>query len=109
MATTVKVLGQLNPSAATLSDLYTVPSLTSTVSSSVVICNRAGTPTSFRLSIRIGGAADSPEQYIYYDRPIGGNDTFTATVGYTLGPADVVSVYAANATLSFNIFGQEKT
>lgn len=109
MGITIKVLGQLNPSAAVLSDLYTVPLNGSAVSSSITICNRSGTPTSFRVSVRVAGAADSPEQYIYYDRPVGGNDTFTATIGPTLGSTDVVSVYATAATLSFQIFGQEKT
>lgn len=107
MTTVLKVLGQLKPLAATLSDLYTVPALKTAVSSSITICNQSGTPTSFRLSVRVAGAADTPKQYVYYDRPIGGNDTFIATVGYTLGAGDIVSVYNANATLSFNLFGQE--
>lgn len=108
MAThTRKVLGQQNPSATTLTTLYTVPSATSTVISSLTICNRSATVTSFRVAIRPAGAAISNEQYLYYDLPIAGNDTFVATLGITLAATDVLSVYTTLATLSFQLFGQE--
>lgn len=109
MGITLKVLGQQNPLATTLTTLYTVPALTSTVASSIVICNRSATPTTFRVAIRPAGAAISNEHYIYYDVTIAGNDTFIATIGITLATTDVVSVYATLATLSFNLFGQENS
>ena len=109
MASTIKVLGQSNPSAATLSTLYTVPAATTAVCSSIVVCNRSNASTSFRVAVRPNGAAISNEHYLYYDVVIAGNDTFVATIGITLGDTDVVSVYATNATLSFNLFGQENT
>ncbi len=109
MAQTLKVLGQQNPTATTLSTLYTVPALTSTVGSSIVICNRSSVATSFRIAIRPLGASISDQHYVYYDVPIAGNDTFIATIGITLATTDVVSVYATAATLSFNLFGTENT
>lgn len=107
MANVIKVLGQLNPSAATLSTLYTVPGSTSTVTSTITVCNRSATPTSFRIAVRPGGAAISNEHYLYYDVVIAGNDTFAATIGMTLAATDVISVYSTLATLSFSLFGQE--
>jgi hypothetical protein len=107
MTTTLKVLGQVAPSAASLTTLYTVPALTSTAVSSITICNRSGTATSFRVAIRPAGAAISNEHYLYYDVTIAGNDTFVATIGVTLATTDVVSVYATLATLSMQIYGQE--
>ena len=107
MANVVKVLGQLAPAATTLSTLYTVPAATSTACSSFTVSNRSSVATSFRLAIRPAGGAISNEMYIYYDIPIPGNDTFIATVGFTLATTDVVSVYATDATLSFQLFGQE--
>jgi uncharacterized protein (UPF0212 family) len=104
---TLKVLGQTDPLAATLTTGYTVPALTSTVISTIVVANRSATPTKFRIAIRPNGAAISNEQYLYYDVDIGANDTFACTFGITLDAADVVSVYATLATLSFNIFGEE--
>ena len=107
MANVIKVLGQSNPTAATLTTLYTVPASTSTACSSFTVSNRSATATAFRLAIRPAGASISDEMYIYYDIPIPGNDTFIATVGFTLAETDVVSVYATLATLSFQLFGQE--
>lgn len=107
MATTPKILGQSNPLAGVLTTLYTVPGSTNLVGSSLVVCNRSGTPTSFRIAIRPAGAAISDEMYLHYDTPIGGNDVYIATIGITLEATDVISVQATDATLSFNGFGQE--
>jgi hypothetical protein len=109
MPTTEKVLGQSNPAATTLTDFYTVPALTRSTNSTITVCNRSATLTTFRVSVAIGGAADTLAQYIFYDLEVAGNDTFAATIGMTLGPADVVRVYATLATLSFNLFGIEIT
>lgn len=108
MASTLKVLGQVKPLAATLTALYTASGVRA-VGSSLTVCNQSGTPTSFRVSVRVAAAADDPKQYIYYDVVLGGNDTFTATIGITLGIGDIVSVYTTTATLSFSLFGQEVT
>lgn len=109
MATVLKVLGQSNPSATTLTTCYTVPASTTAVCSTIVVCNRSSTATSFRVAIRPAGASISNEHYIYYDVAIGGNDTFCATIGITLATTDIVSVYATLATLSFNLYGQENS
>ena len=107
MAVTQKVLGQSIPSATTLTDLYTVPGATQATVSTLTVCNQSATPTSFRVSVAQGGAADDPSQYLYYDVAIPANDTFAATFGITLNSGDVVRVYATLATLSFSLFGVE--
>lgn len=109
MAETYKVLGQSNPTAATLTDIYTVPGSTSAVVSSITVANRSSVATSFRLSVAIAGAADSLEQYTHYDIEIAGNDSQTITIGETLATTDKLRVYATLATLSFNVFGTEIT
>lgn len=109
MATTLKVLGQSKPAATTLTTAYTVPALTTTTVSTITVCNQSATATSFRISVAVAGAADTPSQYLYYDIAISGNDTFAATIGVTLGQNDVIRVYNTLATCSFNIFGVENT
>ena len=109
MAITYKVLGQSNPLAATLTTLYTVPASLEAVCSTIAICNRSATPTTVRVAVRPAGATISDEHYIYYDVGLRGNDTYMATIGLTLEATDVVSVYATDATVSFNLFGQEVT
>ena len=109
MAEAYKILGQSKPSATTLTTAYTVPASTSAAVSSIIVCNQSATATSFRISLAIAGAADTTAQYAYYDVPIGGNETFVATIGVTLATTDLIRVYATLATLSFNIMGIEIT
>ncbi len=81
MALTYKVLGQSNPSSNTNTDLYTVPSATSTVCSTLVICNQAASAATFRIAVRPAGATLAAEHYIAYDSSINANDTVTLTIG----------------------------
>ena len=106
MPTNYLTLGQVAPVAATLTSLYTVPAATQAVASSIVISNRAAA-TSFRVAVRPAGAAIDNKHYICYDSAIGAADTIIITLGMTLAATDVVSVYAKDATLAFNLFGSE--
>jgi hypothetical protein len=107
MPTVYKVLGQSNPSATTATTLYTVPASTSTVISTVTVCNQAATSGSFRIAVRPAGATLAAEHYVAYDIAIAANDTTCLTLGLTLATTDVVTVYAATATMSFAAFGSE--
>lgn len=109
MAEARKVLFQSAPSATTLTDAYTVPGATQVVGSSLVVCNRGGTDTTYRLAVAVAGAVDATAQYLAYDAPIRANESRTWTVGYTLAATDKVRVYAGNANLSFTGFGVEIT
>lgn len=102
---TRKVLGQTALGATSLTDIYTVPAATQAVVSTITVCNRGITEATFRVSVAVAGAADDPEQYVYYDVPVDGNDTFAGTLGIALGATDVVRAYASNANLTVNIFG----
>ena len=109
MANLYKILGQSSPSATTETDLYTVPALTSAVCSSLSICNRGATQTTFRVSISQGGGATTNKDYLYYDVTLAGNDTFIATKGVTLATTDKIRVYSGNSSLSFQVWGTEIT
>jgi len=109
MPQTHKVLGQLNPSATTLTTLYTVAASTSTIVSTLSICNQAATSATYRVAIRPAGATVAAQHYLVYDSAIPANDTITLTLGITLAATDVISVYASSATLSFGAYGVEIT
>ena len=106
MAITYKVLGQLLPTAATLSTLYTVPNSTQSVASTLCVCNQSST-ASFRVAVRPSGAAVEAKHYIAYDSIVQANDTVFLTLGFTLSSTDVVSVYSSSGTVSFTLFGSE--
>lgn len=109
MLETRKVLGQLDVGAAAEATLYTVPAATQAVVSTVIVCNRGAVATTFRIRIRVAGVATDVKQYIYYDVPIPGNDTFAATIGICLGAGDLLTVEAGTTDVSFGAFGVELT
>jgi hypothetical protein len=108
MQQTYKVLGQSNPSASTLTTLYTVPSATQAVVSTVSICN-LGVSTTFRIAVRPAGESIINKHYIVYDTAVNANDSFYLTLGISLAATDVVSVFAGTANVAFSLFGSEIT
>ena len=109
MATEYSIIAQSAPGATTNTDLYTVPLSTQFVGSTLYICNRGATATTFRVALRPAGATIADEHYVAYDVPVAANDTTTITSGLTLGATDKITVYAGNANLSFNLSGAEIT
>lgn len=107
MPTAYKVLGQSNPSATTLTTLYTVPSSTSAVVSTITICNQTATAATYRIAVRPAGASIAAQHYIVYGATVAASDTTALTLGITLATTDVISVYASTANLSFSAFGSE--
>ena len=102
-----KVLGQSNPSATTLTTLYTVPSAKSAVCSTLSVCNQAASSGTYRVAVRPAGEAIATKHYVVYDATIPANSTDTLTIGITLATTDVVSVYASSTSFSFNLYGDE--
>jgi len=102
-----KVLGQSAPSATTATNLYTVPSATEAVISTITVANRGSSAATYRISIRPNGATQANEHYIAYDASLPANDTIALTLGLTMDAADVMTVYASSASVSFGLFGSE--
>lgn len=104
---TRKNLGQSLPAASTLTALYTAPAATSTVISSVVICNQGAGTAKFRVSHSIAGAADALAQYLYRDTELAPGKTYVATLGITMATTDILKVQSDTGQCSFNAYGQE--
>lgn len=107
MATTYKVLGQSNPAATTLTTLYTVPSATETVVSTITVANISASAITYRIAIRPNGASIATSQYLVYDATLAANTTTAYTLGITLDATDVISVYASDTNAVFQAFGSE--
>lgn len=107
MATAYKVLGQSAPGATTETDLYTVPSATEAIISSLVVCNRSASDVTYRIAVRPAGATLATSHYVAYDVTVGASDSTTLTLGVTLEATDVLTVYASTADLTFSAFGSE--
>ena len=111
MASSYKTLGQLDITSSTLTDLYTCPSATETVVSTIVIANRASTSDTFKIALRTDGDAISDKHYLAFSVPVAANDSTTITLGLTMEATDVLTVAGGGTAseLSFNAFGAEVT
>lgn len=100
------ILGQSAPTAASDTDLYTVPSK-KIATVRILVCNRGSTQQDFRIAVRPGGAALANEHYIVYDRALAGGGT-SHTVPIELAEDDVITVRAATNDFSFTATGVEE-
>ena len=106
MATTYKVLGQSNPAATTNTTLYTVPSATSAVVSSIIICNQTASAATYRIAVRpAADGSTAAKHWIVYGATVAASDSTVLTIGATLATSDKIQVYASTANLSFTAFG----
>ena len=110
MPNTYKVLGQSCPANTSDTTLYTVPSATQTVVSSIVVANITTTNYTYRIAVRPAGATIANQHYQAYDVTVAANDSVTLVLGITLGATDVITVRSSNAnSVSFSAYGCEIT
>lgn len=108
MATSYKILGQAHLTTTSDTDIYTVPSATETIISTMIIANISASATTFNIALRDAGETLANKAYIAKEVPIAANDSTTLTLGMALESTDVVTVTAGTANaLSFNLFGAE--
>ena len=107
MPTTYKVLGQVVSTASVDTNVYTVPTSTTAIISSIVVLNRGTGGTTFRVAVRPNGATVENKHYIAYDTPIARNDTTVLSFGVTMDAADVITINGADNNLSVSVFGTE--
>lgn len=107
MATAYKVLGQVAPAATTATAVYTVPSATEAVVSTIVVCNRGASAGTYRLAVRPDGATLANQHYLAYDVGVSATDALTITVGITLDAGDVLEAYASSGDMTFQAYGSE--
>ena len=93
-------------SAGVLTNVYTAPE--DCVISTLVVCNRDSTATTFRLSHAPGGAVDAPGHYFAYDVPIAANTMVPFTIGICLAATDVLRASTPSAEVTVVAWGEEQ-
>ena len=109
MATSYKSPVQVQPLANTLTTLYTVPASTETIFSAINVCNTGASVATFSIAFRPNGEAINPKHYIIFDGTIASKDTYMINQGMSMDAADVLSVIASSASVSFTGFYAEVT
>jgi hypothetical protein len=107
MTITYKILGQINPTANTMSTAYTVPASNSAVISTVVICNQSVNSAAFSLAAVASGDSPLAKNFLNFQTPVPGNDSITITIGMTLAANDSIRANATSSNISVSVFGSE--
>lgn len=110
MATVYKRLGaaQGNGTIGTAANIYTCPSATSTVVSTITICNTSSTAATYTICVSTASATFQAAGHIVFQASIAGNDTVGLTFGLTLDETNKFLVASSSAnTVSFSVFGSE--
>lgn len=111
MPTSYKVLGQAQggSSLTSYTTLYTVPASTSTIISTISVCNTSTSDYRFRIAI---GTTTTPsaENWIAYDSYVAGGDTSFITVSPCMDTTyKYLIVSSENSAISFSAFGSENS
>ena len=113
MPNTYKILGQVNPSANTQSNVYVVPAATSAVINSVQIANQSATNSSYSLmvfpSAEFSTPASNGKYFIIRGSTIPASDAATLTLSLSLPAGAILAANTNSASISFQAFGVEIT
>jgi len=108
MATTYRVLGQLACTDNTEQTVYTVPSATQTIVSTIVCTNRSAVASSFKIAVRPDAdSTTSAKHYVFYDVDVNPKSSFVATIGLTLQAGDKILSHTSGSQNGVNVFGSE--
>lgn len=107
MAKSYKILGQVNPTIDTATTLYTVPSSTDSIVSTINICNSGSAATTCRVAAVPSGESLSLKHYLVYNATVSANDSISLTIGVTMTAGDLITVYASTGSVAFSAFGSE--
>ena len=111
MAKTYKVLGNIAGlgTITSYSTLYTTPSSTSTVISTITICNQTTSSVTYRIGIVSSETNPSTSEFLAFGATVAANDTVALTLGITLQAGKYLRVSSSSASVSFIAFGSELT
>ena len=108
MSATYKILGQAAPANTSNATIYTVPSATYSVTSTIHICNVTGVAATASIYTVRSGETASNANAIARTISIPGNGFLSMTIGATLGAGEFIVVNSGTAnSLTFTVFGSE--
>lgn len=114
MPTTYRQLGAAagNGTIGTAAQLYAASSTagTSTIVSSIVICNTSSSSATYRIAINTASATFATGRYIVFEASIAGNDTVALTLGVVLDPTNrFLNVSSSATAVNFSVYGAENS
>jgi hypothetical protein len=114
MAATYKQLGAAAGSGTigTAAQLYAASATasTSTIISSIVICNTSSSSATYTIAVNTATATYATGRYVVFQATIAGNDTIALTLGLVLDPTNrFLNVSSSAASVNFSVYGVENS
>lgn len=94
-------------STGTYATLYTTPSATQAVISTIVICNTASASATYRIGMDTTAGTPGASEWLVYDATIAANDTVCLTLGVTMPASNFIRVSSSANTVTFSAFLSE--
>lgn len=91
-------------STSTYATLYTTPSNTEAVVSTIVICNTASAAATYRIGLDTTEGTPGANEWIVYGGTVAANDSVFLTIGMTLDANKYVRVSSSANTVTFSAF-----
>ena len=114
MPTTYKQLGAAagNGTIGTAAQLYAASATagTSTIISSIVICNTSSSSATYTIAVNTASATYATGRNVVFQATIAGNDTVALTLGLVLDPTNrFLNVSSSANTVNFSAYGAENS
>lgn len=91
----------------TYATLYTTPSATEAIISSIVICNTDSSSAQYRIGLDATEGTPGASEWLVYDATIAANDTVCLTLGVTMDASKYLRVSSSANTVTFSAFLSE--
>lgn len=103
MPTTYKpAQAQGTAAVTTYATLYSCPSATSAIISSIAICNTSSTAATYRIGIMGSAGTPGASEWVIYDASVTGNDTVFITTGLALDAGKYLRISSSANTVAFS-------
>ena len=93
----------------TYATLYTTPSATEAIISSIVICNTAASSATYRIGFDDTAGTPGASEWLVYGATVGPNDTVVLTMGLSMEATKYIRVSSSADTVTFSAFVSEIT
>jgi hypothetical protein len=104
-----KILGQIFPSANTLTNVYVTGASTSAVVNSIYITNQGNINSNVAIMLRPINEFMQNKHFILREETVPAAATYILNLGITMGPNTILAANTTLANVSYGAFGLEIT